>query len=154
MKVFCAVAERRSFSKAGEVLGLTQPTVSFQVSSLEEVDELGAELEDRFGPLPLQGKNLLYMVRIKLMGSRIGLQEISSERGQVVIKLGPDVRIDRPTMQAYFGDRLRVGTSQLRLDTKRVGREWRKVLEGVLERMAQTTDGSQSHSDYESGGSR
>ena len=125
-----------------------------KVSSLEEVDELGAELEDRFGPLPLQGKNLLYMVRIKLMGSRIGLREISSERGQVVIKLGPGLRIDRPTMQAYFGDRLKVGTSQLRLDTKRAGREWRKVLEGVIKRMAQTTDDPQSPSDYESGGSR
>lgn len=125
-----------------------------RVGSLEEVGELGAELEDRFGPLPLQVKNLLYMVRIKLMGSGLGLQEISSERGQVVIKLGPGLRIDKPTMQGYFGDRLKVGTSQLRLDTKRVGREWKKVLEGVIERMTQTTDNSQSPSGSESGGSR
>lgn len=45
MKAFCAIAERRSFSKAAESLGLTQPTVSFQVSSLEE--ELGTRLFDR-----------------------------------------------------------------------------------------------------------
>ena len=45
LKVFCAVVERGSFSKAGGVLGLTQPTVSFQVGSLEE--ELGTRLFDR-----------------------------------------------------------------------------------------------------------
>jgi len=111
-----------------------------KLSSLEEAGEFGTELEDRFGPLPLQIKNLLYMVRVKLMGSRLGIQEISSERGQVVIKLGPGVGIDKPTMQGYFGDRLKVGTRQLRLDIKLAGKEWKKMLEGVIEKMAQTID--------------
>ncbi len=110
-----------------------------KVSSPEEVGELGAELEDRFGPLPLQLKNLLYMVRMKLMGSQVGIQEISSERGQVVIKLGPGVRIDKLAMQEYFGDRVKVGTSQLRLDRKRAGKEWKRVLESVTERLSALT---------------
>ncbi|MCL0063839.1 LysR family transcriptional regulator [Dehalococcoidia bacterium] len=47
LKIFCTVADRRSFSLAGEKLGLTQPTISFQIASLER--ELGTRLLDRGG---------------------------------------------------------------------------------------------------------
>ena len=47
LKAFCAVVEKRSFSRAGEVVFLSQPTVSLQISSLEQ--ELGTRLLDRRG---------------------------------------------------------------------------------------------------------
>ncbi|MDD5093761.1 MAG: selenium metabolism-associated LysR family transcriptional regulator [Dehalococcoidia bacterium] len=47
LKTFCAVAEKKSFSLAGETLGLTQPTISFQIASLEQ--ELQTKLFDRGG---------------------------------------------------------------------------------------------------------
>ncbi|MEW6410282.1 MAG: selenium metabolism-associated LysR family transcriptional regulator [Nitrospirota bacterium] len=45
LKIFCTVAELQSFSKAGQVLYITQPAVSFQIKSLEE--ELGVRLFNR-----------------------------------------------------------------------------------------------------------
>ena len=45
LKAFCAVVEKRSFSRASEVVFLSQPTVSLQISSLEQ--ELGTQLLDR-----------------------------------------------------------------------------------------------------------
>ncbi len=45
LRIFCAVVESRSFTKAGELVYLSQPTVSFQVNSLER--ELGVKLLDR-----------------------------------------------------------------------------------------------------------
>jgi len=39
LKVFCAVAETRSFSKASEIIHLTQPAVSLQIQALEEFYE-------------------------------------------------------------------------------------------------------------------
>lgn len=47
LRAFCAVVENKSFSKAGEALHLSQPTVSIQINSLER--ELGARLLDRQG---------------------------------------------------------------------------------------------------------
>jgi DNA-binding transcriptional LysR family regulator len=47
LKVFCEVVEKKSFSKAGEAVFLSQPTVSLQIRALEQ--ELGARLLDRQG---------------------------------------------------------------------------------------------------------
>ena len=47
LNTFINVAELGSFSKAGERLGYSQPTVSVQIRQLEE--ELGAQLFDRVG---------------------------------------------------------------------------------------------------------
>lgn len=45
VRVFCTVAEMKSFSKASVAMSLTQPAVSLQIQSLEE--GLGAKLFDR-----------------------------------------------------------------------------------------------------------
>ena len=112
------------------------------VGSLEQVDEMTREFEDRFGSLPSQLEDLLYIVRIKIMGCRVGVQDIHLEKGQVVVKLGPGTEIDKDYLQDLFGDKLRIGPTQLRLDVRRVGKGWRKVLEQLLERIAYSTGGS------------
>ncbi len=45
LKVFCTVAETKSFSKTSEIIHLTQPAVSLQIQALEEMYE--AKLFDR-----------------------------------------------------------------------------------------------------------
>jgi DNA-binding transcriptional LysR family regulator len=47
LAAFCAVVERKSFSQAAELLGISQPAVSLQIRSLEE--RLGRQLIDRSG---------------------------------------------------------------------------------------------------------
>lgn len=45
LKVFCTVAETKSFSKTSQIIHLTQPAVSLQIQALEEIYE--AKLFDR-----------------------------------------------------------------------------------------------------------
>ncbi len=47
LKIFLEVAELKSFTRAGERLGYSQPTISFQIRQLEQ--ELGVPLFDRIG---------------------------------------------------------------------------------------------------------
>lgn len=47
LQLFLEVADQRSFTRAGEKLGYSQPTVSFQIRQLER--ELGVVLFDRIG---------------------------------------------------------------------------------------------------------
>lgn len=47
LSIFIEVAEQGSFTRAGEKLGYSQPTISFQIKQLEK--EIGAQLFDRIG---------------------------------------------------------------------------------------------------------
>lgn len=47
LRVFCTVAETKSFSKASEIIRLTQPAVSLQIQALEEI--CGTKLFNRLG---------------------------------------------------------------------------------------------------------
>ena len=47
VSIFIEVAELGSFTRAGEKLGYSQPTISFQIKQLEK--EIGAQLFDRIG---------------------------------------------------------------------------------------------------------
>jgi LysR family transcriptional regulator, transcriptional activator of the cysJI operon len=51
LRAFCAVAETKSFSRASEIINLTQPAVSLQMQSFEE--SFGTKLFDRAGDINL-----------------------------------------------------------------------------------------------------
>ena len=59
------------------------------MESLSEVDALEEEFEDRFGAMPEAVRNLLYQMRIKLLGERIGLASITFEGEQMVLRFPP-----------------------------------------------------------------
>jgi len=124
------------------------------INTTEQVIELANELEDRFGPPPPQVENLLYMVRIKLMGNMAGIHDIHSERGKVVITPGSGIGIDKEYLLGIFGEKLRVGPTQLRLDTKRAGKHWQNTLEELLAAIADPRDSLRFPTGYESGSSR
>ncbi len=83
LKVFCTVAETKSFSKASEIIRLTQPAVSLQIQALEEV--CGTKLFNRSGCIITLTKagemlyryakeiNLLYMAAEKEIGEFTGV---------------------------------------------------------------------------------
>jgi len=84
LEVFAKVAELRSFSRAAEALGLTQPTVSEHVRALE--DELGVPLLDRLGreTTPTRaGALLLGYARRMLALSREARQALDQFQGRL-----------------------------------------------------------------------
>ncbi len=84
LEVFAQVAELGSFSRAAEVLHLTQPTISEHVRALE--DELGVQLLDRLGrgaaPTPA-GRLLLGYARRVLALAREARQAIEQFQGRM-----------------------------------------------------------------------
>jgi DNA-binding transcriptional LysR family regulator len=80
LEIFCAVVRQRGFSTAAETLNLTQPTVSFQIASLEE--ELGIRLLDRSGrnTIPTRSGEVLHRYALQIL-------ELTAEAEQAIHQL-------------------------------------------------------------------
>ena len=89
LNTFIHVAELQSFSKAGERLGYSQPTVSVQIKQLEE--ELGVKLFDRIGHavrLTDQGREMLiHAQQICHVSDRMQQTASGEPANQTVIRL-------------------------------------------------------------------
>lgn len=70
LTIFCKVVEQRSFSRAGRIIHLSQPTVSSHIKDLES--HFGCRLIDRMGreALPTREGELLYQYALKLLSMR------------------------------------------------------------------------------------
>lgn len=75
LEIFCGVFRLRSFSRAAETLGLTQPTVSTRIKEFEE--ELGTPLFSRLGREiePTDAGRFLYDQAVSLLAQRRRLEE-------------------------------------------------------------------------------
>ncbi len=106
------------------------------LSTLTEVDSMSQELEDRFGELPQATVNLLYQLRLKILAVAAGVQAISNEEGQVVIKAEGVGRAEEKRLQRRLGNKARVGRRQVWLPLDARGR-WRELLPDILQTMAE-----------------
>lgn len=67
----------------------------------EEVDQIAAELVDRFGRLPRETANLMELTRLKLLAIAVGVRLIQFKTGQIVVEFGPG-RALRPEVCAIL----------------------------------------------------
>jgi transcription-repair coupling factor (superfamily II helicase) len=102
--------------------------------TVEEVSQIRGELRDRFGSLPAEAETLLYVVDLRILAAQVGIQSISVEGKQAVIRLKEGLKVDRRLMPPERG--LRVGISQLRLDMALLGNRWQEVLWRVVEALS------------------
>jgi transcription-repair coupling factor (superfamily II helicase) len=99
--------------------------------AIEEVSQIKGELRDRFGSLPAEAENLLYVVNLRVLAAKDGIQSISAEGRAVVIRLKGGRKFDyRQLKQARPG--IKVDTTQVQLDLRLLGNRWQKVLEEVM----------------------
>jgi transcription-repair coupling factor (superfamily II helicase) len=103
---------------------------------MSQVDELQAELIDRFGPLPPPGLNLIFQLRLKVLGTAAGVQSLSTDnQGRLVLRIDQLEKRNRAALQS----RLRsivggaiVGRSQVWLPIAGDGEAWRgKLIEAL-----------------------
>ncbi len=108
LNIFIEVAELKSFTRAGEKLGYSQPTVSFQIKQLEK--ELGVQLFDRIGHtvnLTDAGRDALgYAQQICLMSQEMALGTDKRREPTGVIRLGMPDSLCTPLVVQEF-DRFR-----------------------------------------------
>lgn len=76
LEIFCKVLELGSFTKAGEAVYLTQPTISEHIKSLEE--DLDTRLLDRMGKevIPTKAGEIIYKYAKQLLELRVEAKQV------------------------------------------------------------------------------
>jgi transcription-repair coupling factor (superfamily II helicase) len=108
-----------------------------RVEHIEELEDMAREFKDRFGLLPEPVENLLYIVKIKVLAARAEISSVSTQGRQIVIKpqtVNPPLKIGgaRGVMSKYLDAAVKIGTTQIKLDTRLLEGRWTEVLEEIL----------------------
>ena len=85
------------------------------------VSEIEDEMRDRFGPLPWQAVNLLYVTRLRLYAREAGIESVTRERNRVVLRYGGEIGGARRAMQRVLGRQAEIGNTQVRLPMDALG---------------------------------
>lgn len=105
------------------------------ISSESELDELSEEFTDRFGALVEPVQNLLYQIRVKLLGEKAGLTSITIENDQLVLRY-PALPEGVPSRELISPDaRLRAGKNAYWMRVDLSDEVWREDLVDVLGRI-------------------
>jgi transcription-repair coupling factor (superfamily II helicase) len=102
------------------------------VQDEDELDNFRRELEDRFGLLPEPAEHLLYVLRVRLLASRAGVETVGREENVLVLKLAPRAQSTAAEVVRPFGQRAWVGRGQLWLDLTKDQGNWRTLLVALL----------------------
>ena len=119
------------------------------MASAEATDaaaDLERELNDRFGPPPAPVRNLLYIVRLRVLAKRAHVASIAREDGPAggpVLSLrtfdGYELsgQLSAPARRDLEReDGVSIGRAQLRIDLDAAGARWREILLHALEAAA------------------
>lgn len=102
-----------------------------KLDRVEKIEDMAQEFSDRFGALPIEVENLLYAVKIKILAAKAGIESITTEEGQIVIRLFEGMQFDRQKLEPVLGEGITVSKGQIRMKYKRV-EGWKDELEKVL----------------------
>jgi len=102
------------------------------IKNIKQVGEMTKEFVDRFGTLPVEVENLLYVVKIKLLAHKAGLESISVEQRELVLRLYEGMSFKKKKLGNFIRDGIKIGNTRLTLNPRRFGKQWQNVLEDVL----------------------
>jgi len=104
--------------------------------SINEVDALSEEFDDRFGPLPEEVENLLYQMKVKLLAEKADLGAVSVENDQIALRFRGG---SSPENMGDPGIGVRIGKTALWMPLARQ-ENWQ---ESLLDTLTRLTDGYQ-----------
>ena len=94
------------------------------------------ELRDRFGPLPWQVQNLIYVARLRAAGAGAGVRSITKNGERIVLQLHDEIGGARRALQRKLERGVEAGHSQVRLDLEALSEGWQGPLMRTVEALS------------------
>jgi transcription-repair coupling factor (superfamily II helicase) len=109
-----------------------------QLAATEDEAELDAVLRsliDRYGPGPDQLDNLVYSLRVKLRGQKLGLRGVVAEGHDILIRVDPERVLDVDELLRRLPGRITIHPNRIKM--RRQGEGWTRDLLLLLDEMAE-----------------
>jgi transcription-repair coupling factor (superfamily II helicase) len=102
------------------------------ITTLKGIDDMAKELEDRFGEIPEPVANLLYQLKLKVLGVEAGVKSIMTENGRIVIRADTLELVDRAGLERRLNPGVKVTPRQVMLPLHPNQSVWQAELEKSL----------------------
>jgi transcription-repair coupling factor (superfamily II helicase) len=93
-----------------------------------EAATIEQELVDRFGKVPVAARNLLWLVRVRLMATVAGLGAVQTEDEDIVLRMLPGLSLDKDAVKRKLPPGATALNHQVRLNRDVIGEGWREAL--------------------------
>jgi transcription-repair coupling factor (superfamily II helicase) len=102
------------------------------VLKAKEIQEMKAEIKDRFGPLPEFVENFLIQLEIKLLAEKAGVESISVQNQQIILGYPEGKTLPQPW---EFDLKARFGETSVWLPINPADSDWNNQLKSVLQNL-------------------
>ncbi len=109
-----------------------------EIESMEDLDALKNEFEDRFGSIPEEVNNLIFQIKVKILAEKAGLTSVGTESDQIVFRFASQP--EKLTLKELFigGNHVRSGKNSYWFAFKKYGENWQDMVLQILDELLET----------------
>lgn len=110
-----------------------------EIDTLDALDALKNEFEDRFGPIPEEVSNLIFQIKVKILAENAGLASVGIESDQIVFRY--PAQQEKLTLKELFiaGNYVRSGRNSYWFAFKKFGEDWQAMVIQILDELCEFT---------------
>ncbi|MEI6185749.1 MAG: transcription-repair coupling factor [Dehalococcoidia bacterium] len=103
-----------------------------RMAGLDEVYDISEELVDRFGSMPEEVTNLLYVVELRQSAIKAGIESIVRDGETIIVSFNDSNPVDLDRVSALKNRAIRRGNRQIKINTALWGYGWMKLLKELV----------------------
>ena len=108
-----------------------------KVNSITSINDISVELNDRFGPLPWETVNLLYISKLKVKSSETGIELITRVGDKLIIQFAHQLSSLKLKLSKILGNRWTIGNMQIRTPINMPNEDWEILLDKTINELSE-----------------
>ena len=105
------------------------------INTIEEVISLEHEFLDRFGSIPIQTVNLLYVVNLRINAAKASISSIVQNDKEIILTLSDETGGAKKAIQKLLGGNVVVGNKQIRINISGLNGNWETFLANLIDQL-------------------
>jgi transcription-repair coupling factor (superfamily II helicase) len=103
------------------------------VESNQQLFDMRAELEDRFGPVPDEVEHLLALISVRIRCAELGIDSVVEREREIVIRPVDTRQLDGRRLTRELGRAVRITPNSIRIRLTELMIPWQSALDSILD---------------------